>query len=157
MEPCCCTPDLKAPGSQGSLSGRFRSVRHSRGTSFFRTSRDAWTTQAWEDLQSCHRLGRMIARGPTLIDYLVGITINSIAAGGDLVFLDHLDMASADRLASNMCGPGTTDFSSTALGRMEKMKVAAGTRMILPATTRVSDFRSLCLLHRDRYQPAVKQ
>jgi hypothetical protein len=33
--------------------------------------------QAWDDLHQCHRLARMVAQGPTLIDYLVGVAINS--------------------------------------------------------------------------------
>ena len=35
---------------------------------------------AWTDILNCHRLGRMQAKGPTVIDYLVGIAITSIAS-----------------------------------------------------------------------------
>ena len=35
---------------------------------------------AWEDLLSCHRLARLVAEGPTLVDYLVG-TASQIVAG----------------------------------------------------------------------------
>ncbi len=37
---------------------------------------------AWEDLMTCHRLARHIAQGPTLIERLVAIAIDSIALDG---------------------------------------------------------------------------
>jgi len=43
---------------------------------------------AWDDLLACHRLGRLVARGGTLIEGLVGIAIDSIASKADLAFLD---------------------------------------------------------------------
>ncbi len=46
------------------------------------------TDDAWQDLQACHRLGRLIARGGTLIELLVGIAIDQIASKADLDFLD---------------------------------------------------------------------
>jgi hypothetical protein len=42
---------------------------------------------AWEDLLACHRLGRLVARGGTLIEFLVGVAINQIAADSELAFL----------------------------------------------------------------------
>jgi hypothetical protein len=44
---------------------------------------------AWQDLLACHRLGRLVMRGGTLIEALVGIAIDSVAARADLVFLDR--------------------------------------------------------------------
>jgi len=44
---------------------------------------------AWQDLLDCHRLGRLVGRGGTLIEGLVGIAIDSIASKGDLAFLDY--------------------------------------------------------------------
>lgn len=35
--------------------------------------------KAWDDLIACHRLGRLTSRGPTLIDYLVGGALSSMA------------------------------------------------------------------------------
>ena len=43
---------------------------------------------AWQDLLACHRLGRLIARGGTLIEGLVGIAIDQIASRADLAYLD---------------------------------------------------------------------
>jgi hypothetical protein len=45
--------------------------------------------EAWQDLLACHRLGRLVAQGGTLIEGLVGIAINNIAANADVVFLEH--------------------------------------------------------------------
>lgn len=45
---------------------------------------------AWQDLLTCHRLGRLVARGATAIDLLVGLVIDRFAANADLAFLDHL-------------------------------------------------------------------
>jgi hypothetical protein len=43
---------------------------------------------AWQDLLACHRLGRLIARGGTLIEELVGLAIDNIASEADVAFLD---------------------------------------------------------------------
>jgi hypothetical protein len=45
--------------------------------------------EAWQDLLTCHRLGRLVARGATLIEALVGIAIDQVAANADLGFLDR--------------------------------------------------------------------
>jgi hypothetical protein len=44
---------------------------------------------AWQDLLTCHRLGRLVGRGGTLIEGLVGIAIDSIACRADLAYLDR--------------------------------------------------------------------
>jgi hypothetical protein len=44
---------------------------------------------AWQDLLACHRLGRLVARGGTLIDGLVGIAIDSMAAAADQTLLER--------------------------------------------------------------------
>lgn len=49
--------------------------------------------QAWKDLQTCHRLGRLTSRGPTVIDYLVGVAINSVAIQGELRLLNHAKLS----------------------------------------------------------------
>ena len=37
---------------------------------------------AWEDLKAMHRLARLLSEGPTLIDMLIGIAVDSIACQG---------------------------------------------------------------------------
>jgi hypothetical protein len=45
--------------------------------------------EAWQDQLACHRLGRLVARGSSLIEALVGIAIDSMAARADLVYLER--------------------------------------------------------------------
>jgi hypothetical protein len=54
--------------------------------------------EAWQDLLACHRLGRLVGRGGTLIEGLVGIAIDAIACRADLAFLERA-RPDADRLA----------------------------------------------------------
>jgi hypothetical protein len=56
---------------------------------------------AWEDLLACHRLGRLVARGATLIEALVGIAIDHITTQADLAYLESANLTSGqvrDRL-----------------------------------------------------------
>jgi hypothetical protein len=46
--------------------------------------------EAWQDLLACHRLGRLVARGATLIESLVGGAIDSVASNADLAYLDRV-------------------------------------------------------------------
>jgi hypothetical protein len=43
--------------------------------------------EAWQNLIACHRLARLVARGGTLIEALVGYAIEAIASGADLNYL----------------------------------------------------------------------
>lgn len=45
---------------------------------------------AWQDLLSCHRLGRHIGHGPTLIERLVGIGIENIAIQQELKLIERM-------------------------------------------------------------------
>ena len=44
---------------------------------------------AWRDLLAMHRLGRLVGQGPTLIEYLVGVAIETMAMSGELRFLSE--------------------------------------------------------------------
>ncbi len=48
----------------------------------------------WQDLLACHRLGRLVARGGTLIEALVGFAIDQIASNADLAYLERADLTS---------------------------------------------------------------
>jgi hypothetical protein len=50
--------------------------------------------EAWQDLLACHRLSRLVARGGTLIDLLVGIAIDQDARKAEVVFLDNAPLES---------------------------------------------------------------
>jgi hypothetical protein len=42
--------------------------------------------EAWDDLQACHRLGRLIATGPTTVECLTGNAVDGMAFDGDWKF-----------------------------------------------------------------------
>lgn len=60
--------------------------------------------EAWADLLACHRLGRHMARGNTLIELLVGIALDAIACRADLAFLEHakLDAKQLERCIKDL-------------------------------------------------------
>jgi hypothetical protein len=45
--------------------------------------------EAWNDLVACHRLGRLVGRGATLIEGLVAIAIDQIATNATLAYLER--------------------------------------------------------------------
>jgi hypothetical protein len=47
------------------------------------------TEGAWQDLLACHRLGRLVCHGATLIEGLVGLAIDGTACRADVAFLDR--------------------------------------------------------------------
>jgi hypothetical protein len=51
--------------------------------------------ETWADLLTCHRLGRHIGQGPTLDEWLVGITIDYVAQTGDQAILQHGKLTAA--------------------------------------------------------------
>ncbi len=48
---------------------------------------------AWQDLLACHRLARLVAQGPTLVDGLVAIVIEHSACMGDAALSHHGKLA----------------------------------------------------------------
>jgi hypothetical protein len=59
------------------------------------------TTDAFHDLLTCHRLGRLIARGGTVIEFLVGVAIDHVADEGDLAVLAH-GRLNADQILADL-------------------------------------------------------
>src|SRR5262249_30495273 len=53
---------------------------------------------AWQDLLACHRLGRLVARGGTIIEALVGHAIDAVACRAGLAYLDR-GKPGAERIA----------------------------------------------------------
>ncbi|MBX9626053.1 MAG: hypothetical protein K2X82_19810 [Gemmataceae bacterium] len=51
--------------------------------------REGETADAWQDLLTCHRIGRMIGRGGAPIDALVAFAIEQVACQADLAFIEH--------------------------------------------------------------------
>jgi hypothetical protein len=54
--------------------------------------------EAWQDIIACHRLGRLLTRGATLIESLVGIAICQIASNTTLVYLDSAGLTAKQAL-----------------------------------------------------------
>ncbi len=44
---------------------------------------------AWADLMVCHRLGRLVGRGTTLIESLVGLAVETVAMNAESVLIGH--------------------------------------------------------------------
>lgn len=50
--------------------------------------------EAWQDILTCHRLGRLMSRGGTLIEGLVGVAIGQVASNATLAYLDAAKLTS---------------------------------------------------------------
>lgn len=50
--------------------------------------------EAWADLMACHRLARLVARGGTLIEGLVGYAIEAIVTNAELAYLENAKLTS---------------------------------------------------------------
>jgi hypothetical protein len=56
---------------------------------------DGKADEAWADLLACHRFARLIGQGPTLVEFLVAITIDSFAHAGDRALVAHAKLSAA--------------------------------------------------------------
>ncbi|HEV3257927.1 MAG TPA: hypothetical protein VG013_13660, partial [Gemmataceae bacterium] len=88
-------PSKAKKGSSGLIGALLPGVQKSRGLAnalaaraMLRVGEGAYH-KAWQDLLACHRLGRLVARGGTLIEGLVGIAIDNVASKADLAFLER--------------------------------------------------------------------
>jgi hypothetical protein len=54
--------------------------------------------EAWDDLLACHRLARLAAQGPTLVELLVGTNADAMACAGDQGMLQHVRLTAAQAL-----------------------------------------------------------
>jgi len=100
-------PTRTKQGSSGLIGALLPSVQSCRGLAHALAARamqavgEGHFDDAWQDLLACHRLGRLVARGATLIELLVGIAIDSIASSADLAYLERAGLdakAIKDRL-----------------------------------------------------------
>ena len=87
------TSDAKPDG--GLIEVLLPGVQKSRELARALAARAMWElaegsqVDAWRDLMTMHRLGRLVGQGPTLIEYLVGVAIESMAINGELRFLSE--------------------------------------------------------------------
>ena len=85
-------PDGKPTGMIGALLPSVQKVREAAAALAARAMLrlgEGKPDESWADLLACHRLGRLVGRGGTLIEALVGYAIDAVAAGATLAYLDH--------------------------------------------------------------------
>jgi hypothetical protein len=88
-------PTRSKKGTSGLISALLPAVQKCRELTQALTARamlavaEGRHDDAWQDLLACHRLGRLVAHGATLIETLVGIAIDSIASSADVVLLER--------------------------------------------------------------------
>lgn len=91
----------KTPGLMNSLIPNVQKCREIAALLTCRAMlrvQEAKYDEAWQDLLTCHRLGRLVARGGSLIECLVGIAIDLVATNADIAFM-HQAKANSQRLA----------------------------------------------------------
>ncbi len=88
-------PDKDDKGSKGILlTANLSGVQKSRELTAALAARallrvaEGRRAEAWQDLLACHRLGRHVGKGATLIEGLVGLAIDHIASAADVAFLE---------------------------------------------------------------------
>jgi hypothetical protein len=80
--------------SQGLITASVVGVQICRNVASALTSRamlrvaEKKNDDAWQDLLAGHRLGRLVGRGGTLIEGLVGVALDNLASKADLGFID---------------------------------------------------------------------
>ncbi|HEY7314747.1 MAG TPA: hypothetical protein VH643_35695 [Gemmataceae bacterium] len=88
-------PTRSKKGSSGLIGALLPNVQKCRELAQALTARallaiaDRRLDDAWRDLLACHRLGRLVARGATLIEALVGFAIDTIASNADVALLER--------------------------------------------------------------------
>jgi hypothetical protein len=98
-------PERIEDGSPGLLGALLPAVQPCREAANALTCRamlrlsQGQVDEAWQDLLACHRLGRLVARGGTLIEFLVGVAIDQIASKADLALIDQARLNSPQVLA----------------------------------------------------------
>ncbi len=50
--------------------------------------------EAWSDLLTVHRVGRLVGQGPMILDAHVGLGLDGLACAGDQVLLQHAELSS---------------------------------------------------------------
>lgn len=84
--------DGKPTGLMGALMPSVQKVREVAGGLAARAMLrlgEGKPDAAWADLLAVHRLGRLVGRGGTLIEALVGYAVSGVAAGATHTYLEH--------------------------------------------------------------------
>lgn len=92
------SPMIPASEDGGLISTLLPAIQKCRTTTRALTARsmlrlhEGKTDAAWEDLMTCHRLARHLAKGGTLIEALVGMAIDQIAFKTGIAFLERPEL-----------------------------------------------------------------
>lgn len=80
------------------------------------------TQAAWDDLIACRRLGRLVAHGPTLIDVLVGYSIEGTTNAGIAALLSHSspDAETIARYQADLAAMPPITAINTVINRTER-------------------------------------
>jgi hypothetical protein len=67
---------------------------------------DGKVGEAWEDLLACHRLGRLVGQGATLVDFIIANVVNEIAYGADRSIAHYagMDATTATKMLRDIDG-----------------------------------------------------
>jgi hypothetical protein len=90
------SPLVPPPGKKGLIDVLLPGVQKCRGLASALAARamlragQGKEDDAWQDQLACHRLGRLVARGGTVIEFLVGVAIDRTASEADLAFLEKI-------------------------------------------------------------------
>jgi hypothetical protein len=120
--------DRKNGKSRGVITASVVGAQQCRGVAIALTARamlrlgEKRYDDAWEDLLACHRLSRLVGRGGTLIEGLVGIAIDSVAGRADLAFLDagQLDAKRLKKCRADLQGLPSMPLMADKLNHTER-------------------------------------
>jgi hypothetical protein len=121
--------------------------------------------EAWQDLLTCHRLGRLVARGGFFIEVVVGITIDMGARRADLAYLERAKLSTQqlkdrlrdlERLPPLPAGADTVDFGERCLFLDTLMTVVRDGPRALERLSRLANFEFEPVKPRP-IEPAVKR
>ena len=78
---------------------------------------------AWDNLHDCHRMGHLISRGPTLIDYLVGVAVSSMAINAEqqLLALANFNERQLQQIAKDLAALPAKGDPARAINLTERM------------------------------------
>jgi hypothetical protein len=122
-------------GTGGLLAATLSGVQTCRGLTNALAARamlrvsDGRPEDAWQDLLACHRLGRLVAQGGSLIEFLFGLALDNVASKADLGFL------SASRLSARRLEQCRLDLRRLPPLPSLADKVALGERFMFLDTT----------------------
>jgi hypothetical protein len=119
-------------------------VQSARGSGRALGARAMWhvgerrPAEAWQDLLAIHRLGRLTAQGPTLIDQLVGIAIAGMADQGTVTML-HDGQPSAEQARQVMRDLATLESFSRMADSINDMERLSFLDAVIQLSRGISD------------------